>query len=85
MRTIDLLLADIVMPQMSGPELAEKFSSQRPGVPILFMSGHTDHRALVDGVPPGYLQKPFTAAALLARLQTLLEPPASKTGPENGK
>jgi hypothetical protein len=37
------------------------------------MSGHTDHRALLDGVPPAYLQKPFTAVALLARLQAALD------------
>ena len=69
---IDLLLTDVVMPVMGGPELAGKFTAERPGIPVVFMSGYADRLGLQGGAPAGYLQKPFTAATLLTRLRAEL-------------
>jgi CheY-like chemotaxis protein len=72
---IDLLLSDVVMPDMKGPELARRLLELRPGVPVLFMSGYTANIALTHGVPAGgatLLTKPFTCADLEARLSEAL-------------
>ncbi len=74
---VDLLLTDIVMPGMSGLELAEKIRAQRPGLPILFMSGYVDtHLAGSDGGSPALnlLAKPFRPAELRRRVREILEP-----------
>ncbi len=72
---IDLLLTDIVMPQMNGLELAEKIGTVRPGIKILFMSGYTDsaivtHRILTSDTP--FIQKPFAASALYSKVREVL-------------
>jgi PAS domain S-box-containing protein len=72
-RKIALLLTDVVMPGISGPELVQKAAALRPDVRHLFMSGYPD--ALTGGVGAGdaYLQKPFTAEALLAKVRETLD------------
>jgi CheY-like chemotaxis protein len=72
---IDLLLTDVVMPQVSGRELAAQMRELRPGIRILFMSGHTgdlilDHGALDAGVQ--FLQKPFSPGELAERVRAAL-------------
>ncbi|MFT5130967.1 MAG: PAS domain S-box-containing protein [Rhodothermales bacterium] len=77
--TIDLLLTDVVMPEMSGPELAKMLTAERPDIPVLFMSGYTDDALTNHGIldPDIHLlQKPFTreelddaVASILARLR----------------
>jgi len=69
----DLLLTDVVMPQMSGPELARKVHAFAPGVPVLFMSGFAGHSALEDLSGAPLLAKPFTQAALAAKVRELIE------------
>jgi PAS domain S-box-containing protein len=66
---IDLLLTDVVMPGMSGPELAERIDA----LPVLFMSGYAGDAAgaLPDGAPP-LLEKPFSADELLAAVRAAL-------------
>ena len=72
---IDLLLTDIVMPQMSGLELAKEIRALRPGIRVLFMSGYTGNNVVSQGIIDAdtpFIQKPFTAAALDRKVQEVL-------------
>ncbi|MDR3699498.1 MAG: response regulator [Candidatus Sulfopaludibacter sp.] len=74
---LHLVITDVVMPQMGGPELARHLAVMRPEVRILFMSGYTDdplvHR--VEKMSTIFLPKPFTAAALTNKVRKSLEEP----------
>ena len=75
---IDLLLTDIVMPQMGGRELAEHLRGQSPDLKVMFMSGYTDDEILKHGVVAArveFLQKPFTPHALANRIRKVLDQP----------
>jgi two-component system cell cycle sensor histidine kinase/response regulator CckA len=72
---IDLLVTDVVMPRMNGPELAARLSSLRPGIRVLFISGYAESALAHQGqVEPGVdlLQKPFDPAALVERVRRAL-------------
>ncbi|MBX3227302.1 MAG: response regulator [Labilithrix sp.] len=76
---VDLLLTDVVMPQMGGAELARRLTGARPSLKVLFMSGYNDdnvvrHGVVMDAV--AYLQKPFTPAELAEKVRAALERPA---------
>ncbi|HKW95716.1 MAG TPA: response regulator, partial [Methylomirabilota bacterium] len=73
--SIDLLLTDVIMPGMSGRELADRLTTMRPTMKVLFVSGYTDDRLGRHGVlEPGveFLAKPFSPAELLERIHEAL-------------
>jgi CheY-like chemotaxis protein len=73
---LDLLLTDVVMPHMSGPQLAQRLREHRPDLRVLFMSGYTDDAALRHGVQRSevfFLQKPFTPDVLARRVRETLD------------
>jgi CheY-like chemotaxis protein len=73
---IQLLLTDVVMPQMSGPELVERLRRERPELRALLMSGYTEDAVLREGELPaatGFLGKPFTSANLAATVRAALD------------
>jgi PAS domain S-box-containing protein len=72
---VDLLLTDVVMPRMQGPELVEKIKAVHPGIRVLYMSGYaqtilSDGGTLADGVL--LIEKPFTETVLLGKVEQAL-------------
>jgi PAS domain S-box-containing protein len=68
---VDLLVTDVIMPEMGGVELAKRLSAIQPGLRVIYLSGYTDDALGSHGVlEPGinFLRKPFNAAELLARI-----------------
>ncbi|HEY3822921.1 MAG TPA: PAS domain-containing protein [Bryobacteraceae bacterium] len=74
--SVDVLLTDVIMPQMSGGDLAHKLRQMNPRLKVLFMSGYTDDMLASYGIMAGetqLLQKPFTADALGRKLRGVLD------------
>jgi hypothetical protein len=81
---VDLLLTDVVMPEMDGSELAWALRERNPLLPILYMSGYADTEIPTgpepsDG-PTSFLQKPFGPGLLISRVESLLATPAASNG-----
>jgi two-component system, cell cycle sensor histidine kinase and response regulator CckA len=73
---IDLLLSDVVMPRMTGPELAERIIMARPTIRLLLVSGYTDTpvpRQVLGDYRVDILQKPFTPASLARSIRKVLD------------
>ena len=78
--TLDLLITDVMMPQMGGRELVDRMREQCRGMKVLYVSGYTDDSSIYSGnFPPGtaFLQKPFTLGSLLDKVKEVL---ATKIG-----
>lgn len=74
--SISLLITDVVMPALSGPDVAKAVAVHVPGVKVLFMSGYTDHAILYSGqLKPSvnFIQKPFSAQALGRKIREAIE------------
>jgi two-component system cell cycle sensor histidine kinase/response regulator CckA len=73
---LHLLLTDVVMPELSGPELAVTLTAERPDLRVLYMSGYTEEAVIHHGAAgkqPAFLRKPFTPAALARTVRTILD------------
>jgi PAS domain S-box-containing protein len=73
---IHMLLTDVVMPGMRGPELARRLVQLRPEMRVLFMSGYTDDAVVADGILEGqgeFMEKPFTPTTLGRRVRSVLD------------
>jgi two-component system, cell cycle sensor histidine kinase and response regulator CckA len=74
-RPIDLLITDVVMPEMGGGELVERLTALRPDLKVLYISGYTDSEILrrgVQGTGASFLHKPFTSETLMRRVRDVL-------------
>jgi PAS domain S-box-containing protein len=75
-KDVALLLADVVLPKRSGRELYERLVAEHPALKVLYMSGYTDNVIVRDGILEDgtpFLQKPFTPAALAAKVREVLD------------
>jgi two-component system, cell cycle sensor histidine kinase and response regulator CckA len=72
---IDLLLTDVIMPEMDGLELARRLTAERPDTPVLYMSGYMEGLELGSGFDPDdVVGKPFTPSELVRRIEQRLAP-----------
>jgi len=80
---IDLLLTDVVMPDVNGPRLAEELEKTRPGLRVLYMSGYPGAGGLVSpqGAALACIEKPFTPSSLAAKVREMLgsSPPPARS------
>jgi PAS domain S-box-containing protein len=77
---IDLLITDVMMPQMTGRELADRLRALRSELRVLYVSGYTDDAMIQSGSFPagtGFLQKPFTLGSLLGKVREVLDQPGA--------
>ena len=84
---IHLLLTDIVMPEMSGPELAAQIGALRPGIKTIFTSGYTDDTIARQGIldpAVAFIQKPYRPKALARKIREVLAGYSTQTGSETG-
>lgn len=75
---IHLLITDVIMPEMSGRELADQLAKLRPEMKVLFMSGYTDNAIIHQGVldaGANFIQKPFPTDALARKIREVLDAP----------
>jgi CheY-like chemotaxis protein len=76
--SIDLVLTDVLMPGIHGPELVRRFRERTPGLRALYMSGHADDALFHHGILEGglaFLEKPFTRDELTRKVREVLDTP----------
>jgi PAS domain S-box-containing protein len=74
--SIDLLVTDVVMPEMGGRELAERMTARSPGLKVLYLSGYVEDPEVRDGVTAstvGFLQKPFSTVELARKVRAVID------------
>jgi two-component system, cell cycle sensor histidine kinase and response regulator CckA len=84
---IHMLISDVVMPRLSGRDLAAKLTSERPGMKVLFISGYTDDTVVRHGVLDGgvaFLQKPFNLRSLAEKIREVLKEETPAPVPAGG-
>ena len=75
-RRIDLVITDLVMPEMGGREMVERVRAHHPAMKVLFMSGYSERAVTSDGTMPpgtGFVEKPFTVEQLIRRTREILD------------
>lgn len=77
---IDLLLSDVNMPGMTGPDLAEILKAARPALRVMFMSGYDGGSLLVLNYGWAFIQKPFVATKLVEMITSVLHEPDKSQG-----
>jgi DNA-binding NtrC family response regulator len=77
---IDLLLSDVKMPEMSGPELGEALMKSRPDLHVMFMSGYSGGDLLVLNYGWAFIEKPFVATRLVEMVKNVLHTPDKSQG-----
>jgi DNA-binding response OmpR family regulator len=82
-RPIHLLLADVVMPNMIGPDLATKLKVQRPDMRVMLMSGYPDGALLVLNHGWHFIRKPFVPKSLLDAIQAVLNSMTEEQGTDH--
>jgi DNA-binding response OmpR family regulator len=73
---IDLAVVDVVMPEISGPDLVRQLTPMRPDLRVLYISGYTDEAIVHHGIPESgtaFLQKPFLPDALARKVRDVLD------------
>jgi signal transduction histidine kinase/ActR/RegA family two-component response regulator len=73
---VDLVISDVVMPGLSGPDLVTRIREKRPGIRVIFISGYTDNVVLRHGILEGevdFLEKPYTIEGLARKIREVLE------------
>jgi CheY-like chemotaxis protein len=87
---VQLLATDVILPQLSGRELAERLTARWPAMKVLFLSGYMDDAILRHGVAHGhapFLQKPYTPESLAQKVREVLDMPYANpaSSAERGK
>ena len=68
----DLLLVDLVLPEVDGRELTERIRERQPELPVVLMSGYLSQREMMPGPPSAFLQKPMMPSAVVDAVERLL-------------
>ena len=73
--SVDLAVVDVVMPEMSGPELVRQIGTVRPKMRVLYISGHTEEAIALHGLPESvaFLRKPFVSDSLASKVREVLD------------